>query len=122
MNPDERYRDEWPAGQAPQPREDDVHNPPSLPKRAALWLFALTPWIAYFALVFAAWWLIIFDGDASTDALGWTLLALALPCLFVAASVSRRQRRWIEARYEFETWARRPSGGGGGLLDWLSGP
>ena len=122
MNPDERYKGQRPAGKAPQPREPDLHDPPSLPTRAALRLFAFTPWIAYFALVFTAWWLIIFDGDAGTDALGWTLLALALPCLFVAAYVSRRQRRWIEARFEFEMWARRPYGGGGGLLDWLSGP
>jgi hypothetical protein len=87
----------------------------------ALVLFALLPWLLYFALVLAACWLVIFDGDPGTDGLGWVLLALAVPCLFVAGRVSAWQRRWIRARFEFERWARRPSGGGE-LLDWFNGP
>lgn len=87
--------------------------------RVALRLFALLPWIFYFALVFTAWWLIAFDGEAGTDGFGWGLLGLALPCLYVAAQASKRQRRWIRARFELELWTR-PSGGGG-LSGWLDG-
>jgi hypothetical protein len=82
-------------------------------QRLALGALALLPWAGYFALVFTAWWLVIVDGDPGTDALGWTLLALALPALFVTGRVSRWERRWIHARFDLELWSRRPSGGGG---------
>lgn len=88
-------------------------------KRAALRLLTLLPWLAYFGLVFAAGWFVMLDGDSSNDTLGWTLLTLALPCLFVAARVSSWQRRWIDARFNAEMWARGSSGSGGGLLSWL---
>ena len=120
--PDERYREQWPTATADPDREQRVSERRiALPKRLVLGLFALLPWLLYCGLVFTAWWLIIFDGDSSTDGLGWGLLALALPCLFVAAQVSKWQRRWIRARFELELWTRRPSGGGG-LLDWLDWP
>ncbi len=117
---DDRYRRRRPIVAAGAERR----SPPPGPGRAArlaLAALALLPWLLYFALVFCAWWLVMFDGDAGTDPLGWGLLALALPCLFVAGRVSRWERRWIRARFEVELWGRRPSGGGG-LLDWLGGP
>jgi len=119
---DERYREHWPSNRAEGGRDDAIRDRGiSRPEQLALAAFAALPWVLYFGLVFTAWWLIMFDGDASTDGLGWGLLALALPCLFVAAQVSKWQRLWIRARFELEMWTRRPSGGGG-LLDWLNWP
>jgi hypothetical protein len=118
---DERYQEHWPSDRDEAGgREVTRDHGMARPKQLALAAFAALPWLLYFGLVFAAWWLIIFDGDAGTDGLGWALLALALPCLFVAAQVSRWQRRWIQARFELEMGARGPSKGGGplGWLDW----
>ncbi len=90
-------------------------------KRAALVLLLALPWLVYFALVGSAWWLIMFDGRAATNELGWVLLALALPALFAASKVSAWERRWIKTRFQAESWLHQPSGGGrilDRLLDW----
>jgi hypothetical protein len=79
------------------------------------------PWLLYAGLVFTAWWFIAFDGKPQTDDLGWVLLAVALPVLFVAARVSSWERRWLKLRFSGESWIRGPSPSGGllaRLLDW----
>jgi hypothetical protein len=86
-------------------------------RKAALVFFVLLPWLLYFGLVFTAWWFIIFDGRSSTDQLGWILLGLALPALFVAARVSRWERAWIRAHFSAEMWTRGPGRVGGSFLD-----
>jgi len=118
---DVRYRARWPVGATPPERERRAPEQ-QLPRsrRVALTLFALVPWLLYFALVLTSWWFVIFDGDPGTDRLGWILLALAVPCLFVAGRVSRWQRRWIRTNFQVELWARGPRGGGGGPLDWFT--
>jgi hypothetical protein len=81
-------------------------------------LVRVLPWFTYIAFVSIAWWLILFDGRASTDALGYALLAPALAALFIAVRVSRWHRRWLRARLDAEASTHRPAGGGS-LLDWL---